>query len=241
MQKEEVVAAIKMMEISGMNLRKDGKTHADIAEQMMREVDVDGDGLIDINEFIDMMKNGDAPGEGGVKNSSDFLSYNHKMSQLATNVLLAHQKKIENSVIGGDHWMIHPFSSLHITWDMIISILILLTVITMPLSLGWEYLNKKFFGLNLMVDILFLIDMVKNFFTGIIDENDAIIMDRKIVMRSYITGFFISDFCGSIPLDLIFRWVSTYNTNLGNMFIYYAGFSQFYSCEFSEYGVNRLD
>ena len=57
-----------------------------------------------------------------------------------------------------------------------------------------------------MVDILFILYIVKTFFTGIVDENDTIIMDRKIIMRSYIMGFFISDVCSSIPLDLIFRW-----------------------------------
>ena len=62
-----------------------------------------------------------------------------------------------------------------------------------------------------MVDILFILYIVKTFFTGIVDENDTIIMDRKIIMRSYIMGFFISDVCSSIPLDLIFRWARVDN------------------------------
>ena len=62
-----------------------------------------------------------------------------------------------------------------------------------------------------MVDILFILNTVKKFFTGIVDENDTIIMDRKIIMRSYIMGFFISDVCSSIPLDLIFRWARVDN------------------------------
>ena len=107
--------------------------------------------------------------------------------------------------------MIHPFRSSHIVWDMIILILTLLMVITMPLSIGWETLNEEFFGYNLMVDILFILNIVKTFFTGIVDENNTIIMDRKIVMRSYIMGFFISDVCSSITLDLIFRWARVDN------------------------------
>ena len=59
--------------------------------EMLNLVDVDGDGLIDINEFIDMMKKGDKVNlEDKGQILSAFLSYNHRMSQLARNVLLAH-------------------------------------------------------------------------------------------------------------------------------------------------------
>jgi hypothetical protein len=194
-----------MMEDHGMSFNhKAGSDPVEIAENMMKEVDIDGDGLIDIDEFIEMMKTNVSG-----KDSSSMLSYNHRMSQLARNVLLAHQKKVENSVIGSDLWMIHPFSNLHVSWDIMVSLLIVLTVITMPLSIGWDDLNKDFFTMNLTVDIVFLFDVVKNFCTGIVDENDAVIMDRTIVRRNYLTGFFLTDFSSSIPLDLIFRMVSS--------------------------------
>ena len=192
-----------MMEDSGMNFITEGNDPDEIAENMMKEVDIDGDGLIDIDEFIEMMKK-NVTG----KAAESFLSYNHRMSQLARNVLLAHQKKMENSVIGNDLWMIHPFSNLHVSWDIMVSLLIVLTVITMPLSIGWDELNRDFFAMNLTVDFIFLFDVVKNFCTGIVDENDAVIMDKAIVRRNYIYGFFITDLCSSVPLDLILRIVS---------------------------------
>lgn len=200
LQKEEVIHAIKMMEDHGLSFIAGGKDTAEIAENMMKEVDTDGDGLIDIDEFVNMMKrnvSGDSP--------NSLASYNNRMSQLARNVLLAHQKKIENSVIGSDLWMIHPYSTFHVSWDIVMSLLIVLTVITMPLSIGWDEFNKDFFVMNLLVDIVFLFDVVKNFCTGIVDENDAIIMDKRIVWRKYLSGFFITDFCSSIPLDLFLR------------------------------------
>jgi len=192
-----------MMEDNGMSFNSTtGKDPEEIAENMMKEVDIDGDGLIDIDEFIEMMK------KTVTKSGGSFLSYNHRMSQLARNVLLAHQKKMENSVIGKDLWMIHPFSNLHISWDIMVSLLIVLTVITMPLSIGWDELNRDFFAMNLMIDTIFLFDVGKNFCTGIVDENDAVIMDRRIVRRNYMTGFFLTDLCSSVPLDLIFLMVS---------------------------------
>lgn len=208
LQKEEVVKAIKMMESNGMHITAVGNDPGEVAENMMREVDIDGNGLIDLDEFVDMMKNNVASNK-----SKSFLSYNHRMSQLARNVLLAHQKKMENSVLGNDLWMIHPLSNFHVSWDIIMSLLIVLTVFTMPLSIGWDEINRNLFVMNLIVDFLFLSDIVKNFCTGIIDENDSIIMDRKIVGQKYLMGFFLTDFCSSIPLDLIFRLV-------GNIYAY---------------------
>jgi len=206
LQKEEVIAAIDMMKENGLDFGV-GKNTSELAEGMMKEVDIDGNGVIDIDEFVEMMKSNVA--EKG--SMSSLISYNQRMSQLARNVLLAHQKKIENSVIGNDLWMIHPFSTFHIVWDIVISLLILLTVITMPLSIGWEEFNKDFFAMNMIVDITFLFDVVKNFCTGIVDENDAVIMDKYVVRREYLLGFFLSDFCSSIPLDLIFKIVSSIN------------------------------
>ena len=189
---------------NGIEFGAAGKTSIELAESMMKEVDIDGNGVIDIDEFVEMMKSNVA--EKG--NIGNLASYNQRMSQLARNVLLAHQKKMENSVIGKDLWMIHPFSNFHVVWDITISMLILLTVVTMPLSIGWDELNKDFFAMNLTIDFIFLLDVVKNFCTGIVDENDAVIMDKRIVRRNYLVGFFISDFCSSIPLDLIFSMVS---------------------------------
>mmetsp|Transcript_4115 Transcript_4115/g.9156 ORF Transcript_4115/g.9156 Transcript_4115/m.9156 type:complete len:220 (-) Transcript_4115:2611-3270(-) len=165
----------------------DGMTPVQLAEKMMKEVDIDGDGQIDIEEFTEMMKQSSTDKSGTIQN-------NHRMSQLAKNVLIAHQKKIENSTIGRDTWLIHPLSNFHATWDLLVSLLILLTVVTMPLSLGWEDINEDFFAMNLIVDFIFLLDVCKNFCTGFEDENEAIIMDASLVRRNYLTGFFATDF-----------------------------------------------
>ena len=214
LQKEEVIRAISTMQDENSEVNfDDGSNPAEMAEKMMAEVDTDGDGQIDMDEFVEMMRKGQMQSDGGSGGKggrnpgvgSLSVSYNHRMSQLARNVLLAHQKKIENSVIGDDLWMIHPMSNVHAIWDVLVSLLILLTVITMPLSIGWDELNDAFFAMNLTVDFIFLLDVCKNFCTGFVDENDAVIMDAKVVRHNYLTGFFITDLCSSLPLDLILR------------------------------------
>lgn len=211
LQKEEVVRAVEMMNEHG-EMDLDGMTPVQLAEKMMKEVDIDGDGQIDIEEFTEMMKQSSTDKSGTIQN-------NHRMSQLAKNVLIAHQKKIENSTIGRDTWLIHPLSNFHATWDLLVSLLILLTVVTMPLSLGWEDINEDFFAMNLIVDFIFLLDVCKNFCTGFEDENEAIIMDASLVRRNYLTGFFATDFCSSIPLDLILKSVSNDLMNMRDKLI----------------------
>ena len=48
--------------------------------------------------------------------------------------------------------------------------------------------------------------MCKNFCTGYVDQNEAIVMNARMVRKNYMTGFFATDFCSSIPLDLILKW-----------------------------------
>ena len=200
LQREEVIAAIEKIKESGsMNANVDA---AEMADSMMKEVDVDGDGQIDIDEFLDMMRRS-APGQA----NGNMMSHNNRMSQLARNVLLAHQKKIENSVIGNDMWMVHPLSHTHAIWDILVSIIILLTVVTMPFALGWEELDKALYPMTLTIDILFGVDVIKNFNTGFIDDNDAIIMDASIVRWRYFTGFFATDFFSCLPYNLFLNAV----------------------------------
>ena len=181
----------------------EGMSTVELADKMMAAGDTDGDGQIDIDEFTEVLKQTSSGiGTPGEKPNL------HRMTELAHSVLIAHQKKLEHSTIGGDKWLVHPLGNFHATWDIIVSLLILLTVVTMPLSLGWEDINESFFIMNLVVDMIFMLDVCKNFSTGYVDENDAIIMDSSLVRRHYLTGFFLTDFCSSIPLDLILKAVS---------------------------------
>jgi len=150
------------------------------------------------------MKKSVSPADGGEKGDGlgRFIANKHRMSQLARNVLLAHQRKSENSVLGRDMWLIHPLGKMNAYWNVLISALIILTVITMPLSLGWVELKEYFSVLHLVIDVFFLLDVFKNFVTGLIDENEAVIMDAKAVRWNYFSGYFLTDLCSSVPMDL---------------------------------------
>ena len=216
LQMHEVLGALKIMNANGVSMIP---ATIEAVEKMMGDVDKDGDGQIDIDEFIQMMAAQDA--DPGV----DPLT--GRMSVLARNVLLAHQRNKENNQIGDDRCLIHPQNWKHAAWDLIMSGLIVMTVVTMPLTLAWEEINLQLQYLNFATDILFMCDVVKNFFTGYVDDNESIVMDHRLVAKNYILGYFVVDFCSSFPIDQILggfeeapvlfneTWAETHNETHG--------------------------
>lgn len=58
---------------------------------------------------------------------------------------------------------------------------------------------------NMASDTFFLTDLVLNFRTGILeDDNSHIILDPQVIRRRYLRGWFLVDFVSSIPVDYIF-------------------------------------
>ena len=207
LQKQEVLRAVTMIanHCEDNHIADPGR----FVDSLMAEVDKDGDGRIDFDEFIDMVKLGLFPTVTVDKKQN----IPHRLLEItrgAANTFLSHKNNIENKVDGNkDDWVIHPMSKLHLAWDVLISILILVIIVTLPLSFGWEeFGNRLLFYVNSAIDIFFLLDLFKSFFTGIVDDNDVIIMKYKTIIPTYLKGYFIFDLLSSVPLDLIFYLVS---------------------------------
>jgi hypothetical protein len=201
------------MMIEHAELDLGGMTSLELAEKMIKETDTSGDGLIDMDEFTRMMTDKETTGLIKAKlSAAGKTASNLNMAQLINNVLLANQTKVE----GDDTWMIHPLSNFHATWDMLMAIVILVTIVTLPLALGWDEFTEYFFPYHLAVDVIFFLEVCKNFCTGYIDDSDAIIMDVQLVRSKYVKGFFIFDICSCVPVDLIVScWTESYHLGCG--------------------------
>lgn len=57
--------------------------------------------------------------------------------------------------------------------------------------------------LDLGIDILFLIDIIINFFSAYYDNEENLITDKKVIAKNYLKGWFFIDLVTSIPLDFI--------------------------------------
>ena len=71
-------------------------------------------------------------------------------------------------------YMIHPHSTIHVLWDALVAVLLLITLFTLPLSLAFDRINDSLFAANLIVDCAVILDVVKQFFTGFVDKNDDV-------------------------------------------------------------------
>lgn len=78
--------------------------------------------------------------------------------------------------------MIHPFSEFRTFWEALIIILTLFSLILIPFVIAFDFYQWIYviFGIN----ILFLVDIFLNFFTGHFESSTReIILDRKDIAR----------------------------------------------------------
>lgn len=81
------------------------------------------------------------------------------------------------------------------------ALLIILTIFTMPVCIGWDEVSDSMENMNLIIDIIFLFDVLKNFNTGFVNQDDVTVMDRPAIVSNYLKGWFLIDLVSSIPVE----------------------------------------
>merc|ERR1719429_962696 len=106
------------------------------------------------------------------------------------------------------HWIIHPCSSFRFYWDLCMLLLLVANLIILPVAISFfnDDLSTRWIAFNCLSDTIFLIDIVVNFRTGIMqaDNSEQVILDPKLIARDYLRTWFFLDLLSSIPLDYIF-------------------------------------
>ena len=74
--------------------------------------------------------------------------------------------------------------------------------------MAFEGMNDDMFWFNFLVDVIFISDLFKSFFTGFIieEEDDYVELSHKKIIRNYLQGWFVPDLVSSVPLDAILKW-----------------------------------
>ena len=101
--------------------------------------------------------------------------------------------------------IISPFNAAHIIWDLFVSFLLLVTLVTLPLGMAFETLSSDIYWFNFVVDCIFILDIIKSFSTGYVDSDDFEVMDRYSVTKNYLLGWFVPDLFSSIPIEFILK------------------------------------
>ncbi|XP_057698271.1 potassium/sodium hyperpolarization-activated cyclic nucleotide-gated channel 2 [Corythoichthys intestinalis] len=116
-------------------------------------------------------------------------------------------EKEQERVKSAGNWIIHPYSDFRFYWDFTMLLFMVGNLIIIPVGITFfkDETTTPWIIFNVVSDTFFLMDLVLNFRTGIVfEDNTEIILDPKMIKRKYLQSWFVVDFVSSIPVDYIF-------------------------------------
>ncbi|XP_048372880.1 potassium voltage-gated channel subfamily H member 6 [Sphaerodactylus townsendi] len=125
-------------------------------------------------------------------------------------------------------WTILHYSPFKAVWDWLILLLVIYTAVFTPYSAAFllnEEQDEKHLDcsyscdplniIDLIVDIMFIVDIIINFRTTYVNINDEVVSHPAKIAIHYFKGWFLIDMVAAIPFDLlIFRSGSDETTTL---------------------------
>ncbi|KAM4629536.1 potassium/sodium hyperpolarization-activated cyclic nucleotide-gated channel 2 [Polymixia lowei] len=116
-------------------------------------------------------------------------------------------EKEQERVKSAGNWIIHPYSDFRFYWDFTMLMFMVGNLIIIPVGITFfkDETTTPWIIFNVVSDTFFLMDLVLNFRTGIVfEDNTEIILDPKKIKKKYLKTWFVVDFVSSIPVDYIF-------------------------------------
>ncbi|CDQ87461.1 unnamed protein product [Oncorhynchus mykiss] len=91
-------------------------------------------------------------------------------------------------------------------WDIVMLLLMMCNLVILPWGITFfeDQKTLPWISFNVISDTCFLVDLVLNFRTGVLEGDDQIILDPKVIRMRYLKTWFVVDFISSIPMDYIF-------------------------------------
>ena len=108
--------------------------------------------------------------------------------------------------------ILHPNRWFCSSWTMLMALLVVYCAVTVPLEVAFEGTSLKIaLGsggwqtweiCNVLIDVLFMVDLIVSFRTGYILEGRLVKEERDVALH-YLRGSFATDLLGSLPIALI--------------------------------------
>nr|XP_008505845.1 PREDICTED: potassium voltage-gated channel subfamily H member 2 isoform X3 [Equus przewalskii] len=113
-------------------------------------------------------------------------------------------------------WTILHYSPFKAVWDWLILLLVIYTAVFTPYSAAFllsdqdesqrgdcGYTCSPLTVVDLIVDIMFVVDIVINFRTTYVNTNDEVVSHPRRIAVHYFKGWFLIDMVAAIPFDLL--------------------------------------
>ncbi|KAI5606503.1 potassium voltage-gated channel subfamily H member 2, partial [Silurus asotus] len=156
------------------------------------------------------------PGEMDIIAPCKLIDRTHNVTEKVTQVLslgadVLPEYKLQAPRI--HKWTVLHYSPFKAVWDWLILLLVIYTAIVTPYSaaflLGSEKENntctycQPLNNVDLVVDIMFIIDILINFRTTYVNANDEVVSHPLRIAVHYFKGWFLIDMVAAIPFDLL--------------------------------------
>ncbi|PWA17636.1 hypothetical protein CCH79_00008111 [Gambusia affinis] len=112
-------------------------------------------------------------------------------------------------------WTILHYSPFKAVWDWVILLLVIYTAIFTPYSAAFllneaeddggscVYTCNPLNVVDLVVDVMFIVDILINFRTTYVNSNDEVVSHPGRIAQHYFKGWFLIDIVAAIPFDLL--------------------------------------
>jgi hypothetical protein len=88
-------------------------------------------------------------------------------------------------------------------WDLGMLIILMLNVILLPVAISFfqDPMHPGWLTFNCSSDLIFFLDIVLNFWTGIITDENTVILELRQVRKLYIKKWLVLDILSIFPFD----------------------------------------
>ena len=130
-----------------------------------------------------------------------------------------------------------PNTTPKVIWNILIIFMVLYTATIAPFRLAFildteenadKFSTKFFTGFDILVDIIFGIDIVVNFLSAYEKSDGRYEYGLKAIAINYTTSFFLIDFMAILPIDLIMKAFGNNQSNDVNSLLRIARLQRLY-------------
>jgi len=162
--------------------------------KLLRFADADNSGEVSLDEWIRAI----------TKSGSDEMrELSRRLQQKRT--LSGH---VFDAAGSGHRCMLHPFSRIHMSWEVCISAACVYIAIWLPFFIAFEELfsDSTVEALRVtdeVINCMFIADVVLNFRTGFLNADGEMIMDGRRAAIHYLRTWFLWDVLSSFPFEYV--------------------------------------